>query len=142
MNQEFINKLNALIAYWTNEGIKLNTGIDDDLIKKLESDLGYCFDDNFKYYLQKVNGFADFESDESWFSFWSHTRIKDENSSTHPKEVIWFADHSLNLCSFGFHKTDRKIYTHFDKQDKIMFIVNSFNEFIDIYLDNPYLLVL
>ncbi len=140
MNQEFINKLDILISQWIKQ-VQVNPGIADDIIQKLESDIGFCFEEKFRYYLTKINGFKDLDSDESWFSFWSHTRIKDENG-THPKEVIWFADHSLSLCCFGFHKTDKKIYTHFDKQDEIILIANSFNEFIDIYLDNPYRLVL
>jgi hypothetical protein len=143
MTQEFINTLNLLISKWENEKIQLNTGISNAHIEKLESDLGFCFGEEFKYYLQKANGFIGFYADEAWFCFWSDTRIKEENKDgTHPGEVIWFADHSLNLCSFGFHKTDKKIYTHFDKQDKIMLIAESFNDFIDVYIDNPFRLIL
>lgn len=143
MNLEFTNKLDLVMAYWAKEGIQMSNGIDDSLIKKLEADLGFCFDDNFKYYLKKVNGFIDFDWDSAMFTFWSDTRIKEENENgRHPKQVVWFADHSLNLCAFGLHKMDRKIYTHFDHQEKIMFIADSFSDFLGIYLDEPFRLVL
>jgi len=143
MNREFINKLDTLVVQWINDGIQLNSGISADHIKQLQADLVFSFDANFKYYLQKINGFTDFDGDDTMFTFWSHHRIIEENKNgSHPAQVIWFADHSLNLCTFGFHKTDRKVYTHFANTKELSFIADSFSSFIDIYLDDPYRLVL
>jgi hypothetical protein len=143
MNLEFINKLDTLVVQCINDGIQLNSGISADLITQLEADFEFLFDINFKYYLQKINGFKDFDADDTMFTFWSYQRIIEENENgSHPAQVIWFADHSMNLCTFGFHKTDKKVYTHFDKRKEIIFIADSFSSFLDIYLDDPYRLVL
>ena len=80
--------------------------------------------------------------DEDWFSFWAQNRMREENEDgSHPKDVIWFSDHSINLCSFGFHKTDGKVYTHYQTIEGIECVANSFSEFIDLYLKDPYLLL-
>jgi hypothetical protein len=94
-------------------------------------------------YLKEINGFVDSGySDNEWFCFWAHDQIKEQNTNGyHPKDVIWFADHSLNLCVFGFHRLDKKIYTHYEKTDRLIFIANSFTEFIDVYLEDAFLLL-
>jgi len=141
-NQEFKDKLNKLILHWRSQGIKLNTGISIDNIRNLEIDFGLQFEEAFSNYLTSVNGFVDFESDEAWFSFWSQARMREENEDgSHPKEIMWFSDHSINLCSFGFHKTDKKIYTHYQTIGGVEFIANSFTEFVDLYLEDAYLLL-
>ncbi|MEI9943262.1 MAG: hypothetical protein WDN26_03500 [Chitinophagaceae bacterium] len=142
IKEEFTDKLNKLIPHWTKQGVQLNTGISIDNLKQLEIDFSFSFDEDFYTYLTKVNGFEDFDSDEAWFSFWSQNRIQEENGdASHPKEVIWFADYSINLCSFGFHKTDKKVYTHYQTIEGIECVTSSFSEFIDIYLQDPNLLL-
>lgn len=142
IKEEFTDKLNKLISLWTTQGVKLNSGISIDNLKKLETDFTFSFEEDFHIYLTKVNGFVDFDSDEAWFSFWSQSRMTEENQDgSHPQDVIWFSDHSINLCSFGFHKTDRKVYTHYQSIGGIECIANSFSEFIDSYLKDPYLLL-
>ena len=78
-----------------------------------------------------------------FFSFWSVTQIKIENCyNSHPENVIWFADHFISLCSFGQYKVDQKIYIHLDKSNELYLIANSFSEFVDLYLADPYQLIL
>ena len=142
IREEFTDKLNKLIQLWTKQGVKLNPGISIDNFKKLETDFTVSFEEDFHTYLTKVNGFVDFDSDEAWFSFWSQTRMREENEDgSHPIDVIWFSDYSINLCSFGFHKTDKKVYTHYQTIEGIECVANSFSEFIDIYLQDPNLLL-
>ena len=140
---KFTQTLDRLILHWATEGIKINQGISDETIKGFEKELDVYFEENFCSYLGRVNGFEDFDSDNAWFSFWSVTRMIEENiDKWHPKSVLWFADHAINLCSFGFHKTDKKIYTHFDKSNEIFLIANSFDEFVSLYLLDAYQLIL
>lgn len=142
IKQEFTNKPNKLILHWTKQGIKLKSGISIDNIKKLEADFEFSFEEDFYTYLTKADGFVDFDSDEAWFSFWSQNRMRKENEDgSHPNDVIWFSDHAINLCSFGFHKTDRKVYTHYQTIEGIECVANSFSDFIDLYLEDPYLLL-
>lgn len=139
---DFTDKLNRLISLWTKQGINLNPSISIAYIRNLEIELAFSFEEDFLTYLTKVNGFVDFDLDESWFSFWSHNRVREENKDgTHPKGVIWFSDYSINLCSFGFHKTDKKVYTHYQTIEGIECVANSFSEFIDAYLQDPNLLL-
>ena len=142
IKQSFTDKLNKLISHWTAQKIQLNSGLTIDNIKTLESDLEFPFEEDFHTYLKKVGGFVDFGSDEAWFSFWSQNRMREENEEgSHPKDVIWFSDHSINLCSFGFHKTDRKVYTNYQTIGRMECVANSFMEFVDLYLENPYQLL-
>lgn len=135
---DFTNKLNKLILLWTRQGVELNSGISTDNLKKLEADFSFSFEEDFHNYLKKINGFVDFDSDEAWFSFWSQNRMEEENKDcSHPKEVIWFSDYSINLCSFGFHKMDKRVYTHYQTIEGIECVANSFSEFVDIYLEDP-----
>lgn len=141
-NQNFIFKLDTLITHWTNEGIKMNSGISQNAIRVFENEFGICFEDTFNTYLTRSDGFVDFESDQEWFSFWSIDRMKKENTdNSHPQCVVWFSDYSINLCSFGFHKTDKKIYVHFQHIDGIECVANTFSEFIDVYLEDPIILL-
>ena len=142
-DQNFIKTLDEAIINWLDDGIKLNAGVSAETIKHFENEINFIFEDDFAQYLNKVNGFIDYSSGESWFSFWSLSRIKFEcESKSHPEKFIWFADHSLNLCSFGFSKNDGKIYTHFDNSSDIMFITHSFHQFVRLYLEDPYQLIL
>lgn len=134
--------LDTLIAYWTKEGPEIKPGLLHEDIKQLEADLSFHFEPGFNQYLQRANGFADFDSDKEWFCFWEQKRIIEENNnSRHPKEVVWFADHSLNLCCFGFHRVDKKVYTHYDHRNELMHIADSFIEFVNLYLQDPYQLL-
>jgi hypothetical protein len=142
ISEKFMDDLNFLVLKWTNQGVKLNEGISLDSYTKLETDFNYSFEKSFYNYFTKFNGFADFDSDEEWFSFWADTRIKEENEDgSHPKDVIWFCDHSINLCSFGFHKIDKKIYTHYQHNESIECVADTFYEFVEIYRKDPYLLL-
>lgn len=142
MNQEEINRVNKLVEYWGNQKVKLNPGISIDNLKKLESELEFSFEDSFCYYLSKVNGFINCDVDKEMFSFWSDVRMKEENTdNSHPKEVIWFSDYSINLCSFGFHKVNRKVYIHYQTIAGIECVANSFEDFINVYLKDPVLLL-
>ena len=141
-SERFKENLNFLIQKWTNHGINLNKGISLDSFKKMESDLNFSFEESFHNYLTKHNGFEDFDSDEEWFSFWADSRIKVENEDeSHPREVIWFCDHAINLCSFGFHKIDKKIYTHYQHIEGIECVSKDFEEFIEMFRKDPYLLL-
>jgi len=123
-------------------GIKLNPGVSIKNIEALELHFGFQFDKDFKIYLEKVNGFDDLDSDDSWFSFWSENRMREENQdNTHPQDAIWFSDYFINLCFFGFHKTDRKVYTHYQALAVFECVADSFSEFIDLYLKDPNLLL-
>lgn len=139
--QEFENTIVILIQHWTVQKIQLNQGLSIELVKKLERDFDFVFEDSFYTYLKKVDGFKKFESDEAWFSFWSSTRMKEENEGSHPRNVIWFLDHSLNLCCFGFHRENKNIYTRYENSDDLVFVADSFSEFINLYLKDPYLLL-
>jgi hypothetical protein len=142
ISENFIDDLNFLILKWTNQGVKLNAGISLDCFTKMETDFNFSFEESFYNYLTNFNGFADFNSDEEWFSFWGDSRIKLENEDgSHPSDVIWFCDHSINLCSFGFHKTDKKIYTHYQHRENIECVAKNFYEFVEIYRKDPYLLL-
>lgn len=142
IKEDFTDKLNKLIPLWTRQGVNLNTGISIENLKKLEADFVFSFEEDFNTYMTKMNGFADFDSDEAWFSFWSQNRMREENEDgSHPKDVIWFSDYLINICSFGFHKTDKKIYAHHQTIEGIEHVANSFSEFIDIYLQDPNLLL-
>ena len=142
-DQKFTQTLDNLLLHWASEVIKINPGISEETINEIEKVFDVNFEENFCKYLKRVNGFEDFDADNAWFSFWSVTRMMEENiDKWHPKSVIWFADHAINLCSFGFHKTDKKIYTHFDKSNEIFLIANSFNEFVSLYLLDAYQLIL
>lgn len=142
-DHKFTGTLDNLLLHWARQGIKINPGISEETINEIEKELNVNLEENFCKYLKRVNGFVDFESDKAWFSFWSITRMKEENSDrSHPENVFWFSDHAINLCSFGFHTTDKKIYTHFEKSNEILLIANSFSEFVDLYLADPYQLIL
>lgn len=142
IKKDFTDKLIKLIPLWAEQGVQLNTGISINDLKQLEIDFAFSFDEDFHAYLKNVNGFMDFDSDEAWFSFWSQNRMQEENSDdSHPKNVIWFADYSINLCSFGFHKVDRKVYTHYQTIEGIECVASSFSEFIEMYMQDPNLLL-
>lgn len=135
MEYNFKSKLAALRTFWDKSGIRLNAGISELLIDNFQNEISYTFEENFYIYLKEINGFIDFDSDQAWFCFWDLQRMRIENSdNSHPRDLIWFSDYSINLCSFGFHKIDKKVYTHFQHSDKILLIANDFDEFIDMYL--------
>ena len=138
MEYNFKSKITALRTFWDKTGINLNAGISELLIDNFQNEICFTFEENFYIYLKEINGFIDFDSDNAWICFWDLQRIRIENSDeSHPKDLVWFSDHSINLCSFGFHKIGKKIYTHFQHSEEIIFIANDFNEFIDMYLDDP-----
>lgn len=139
--EDFPDKLNRLILLWTKQGVQWNRGMPMAEVEKLGTHFGFLFDKDFLAYLAEVNGFEDSEWDKACFSFWSLNRMYEENGdASHLKDVIWFADYMINLCSFGFHKVDGKVYTHYQAIDGIECVANSFSEFIDIYLQDPKLL--
>lgn len=138
MDNSFTNKIDELIAVWTNAGIQINKGITADEIASCEKALNFTFDEDFWLYLTKLNGFEDFDSDKAWFSFWSVDRIRKEYGDCHPLELVCFADHSINLCSYGFHKTDKKVYIHFQTIEGIEVVADTFTEFINTYSVDPY----
>jgi hypothetical protein len=143
LEDNFKNKLDILRAFWTKQNVHFNSGISQSFIDNFQNDFGFKFENNFLIYLTEINGFIDYGSDVAWFCFWDLDRMKIENSdASHPKELIWFSDHSINLCSFGFNKNDKKVYTHFDRSNDIIYIANNFSEFVDIYLDDPYKLIM
>ncbi len=138
MSNTFPEKINTLISYWaTQDLINLNEGASDDSILELEKDVGFTFEEDFKTYLKTANGFQNFDSDDHWISFWSIDRIREELNDHHPKELICFSDYSINLCSFGFHRKNKKVYIHYQTIEGFKFLADSFHEFIDLYLDNP-----
>ena len=143
MEDNFKNTVETLRAIWTKQGIVLNSGIPKSIIDNFQNDFDFKFENDFLIYLTEINGFIDDSSDEAWFCFWNLDKMKIENKdASHPKNLIWFSDHSINLCSFGFNKNDQKVYTHFDRRSEIIFIANNFSEFVDIYLDDPYKLIM
>ena len=142
MEGNFKDKLQTLKAFWEKERVKLNSGASKTSIENFQEEFGFLFECNFIKYLNEIGGFFDDRSDDAWFCFWNLNRMRDENKdNSHPKELIWFSDHSINLCCFGFHKDDQKIYTHFSRSKEIIFIANDFSEFVELYLENPYQLI-
>lgn len=143
MNPAFTDQLHKLVLHWTDQGIRLNSGIPDIVINKLESDLDISLNDEFKAYLKSINGFLNRgDLDNDLFSFWSDTRIIEENMNCrNSKDLICFADHSVNLCVFGFNREHGKIYIFFQKTNDKILIANSLSEFIDLYLKDAYLLL-
>ncbi|WP_207532445.1 hypothetical protein [Desertivirga arenae] len=134
-----INKLEELISHWDRKNIRLNSGIAYHTIRQFENEFEFSFEDDFFIdYLLRINGFEDFEWDENLFSFWSLDRMREENSDGyHSSDAIWFCDHSINLCSFGFSKTDNKIYTEYQTLGAFQPVASSFDEFIRLYLKDP-----
>ena len=137
------NGLGELVMNWNRENIKLNSGISHDAIKQFQVEFDFSFEEDlFVEYLLKINGFVDFEWDKNLFSFWSIDRMREENIDRyHSSDAIWFCDHSINLCSFGFGKTDNKIYTEYQTIGAFQPVANSFKEFISLYLKDSYLLL-
>lgn len=134
---KFSDKLEYLIQFWLNQNIKLNVGNDIIDIEIIEKEFTYLFDDDFKTYLLKLDGFVENEWDFEMISFWSVEKMRSENlDNYHPSSLLCFADYSINVCSFGFNKMDRKIYTHFQGSNELIFIADSFSEFVDIYINN------
>lgn len=138
---QFIDDLDFLIVKWKNQ-VEVNHGISFGDFKKLEDDFSFSFEEAFYTYLSRINGFKDYNSDKEWFSFWSDSRIKIENEEgLLPSSVIWFCDHMINLCCFGFHKVDKKIYINYQHTESTECVADTFYEFIELYRKDPVLLL-
>jgi hypothetical protein len=134
MNPQFLSEV---ISLWQKEGIQLNAGLTSQQIEVLEQSLSLPFKPDFKEYLKTANGFEDFDWDNAMFSFWSADRILEELGNCHPEELVCFADHCINLCSFGHHREKEGIYIHYQHTEGLFLVANSFTEFIRLYLVNP-----
>jgi hypothetical protein len=126
--------LSEVISFWQKEGVRVNAGLTGLQIEALEQSLSVLFKPDFKEYLSAVNGFEDFDSDNALFSFWSADRMREELGTYHPEELVCFADHCINLCSFGYHREKEGIYIHYQHMEGLSLVANSFTEFIRIYL--------
>jgi len=131
--EDFNEKLKKLALQWKREPVKLNKGVSAQDIHRLETKVNFKFEEDFRAYLLEYNGFWDFDSDNEFFSFWSIERIEVELND-HPSNLMCFSDYCINLCSYGINLNDGKIYSHFQHQNKLHFISNTFSEFVDLYL--------
>jgi hypothetical protein len=135
----FQDILESVRVKWKTSGITCNPGASVAELRILEQAVDFTFDDAFGTYLRQINGFADFGWDETLFSFWSTTRIKEELNDCHPAELICFADYSINAGSFGFHRQqgDHGVYLHFQTVSGLWRVADSFSDLLQSYLLDP-----
>ena len=134
--------LDQVITSWETQGVACNPGVSDANLFAFEQAMAFSCDPVFAAYLRRVNGFTDFDWDEVLFSFWSTERIAQEATDGHPAELLCFADHCINLGSFGFRRrNDSKIYLHYQHQEGFEAVADSFHDFLKIYLLDPFALL-
>jgi hypothetical protein len=142
MDPSLQHTLDQVITSWKTHGVACNPGVSDTILLGFEQALAFSCDPAFAAYLRQVNGFTDFDWDEAMFSFWSTERIAQEAAHGHPAELLCFADHCINLGSFGFRRrNDPKIYLHYQHQEGIEAVADSFHDFLKIYLLDPFSLL-
>ena len=120
-----------------------NPGASPGAITALERAFGKPFEPAFTAYLGHTNGFKDFEWDDAMFSFWSAERILQELDDGHPAELFCFADHCINLGSFGYGREVKAptIYLHYQHADGFEAVADSFPDFLRRYLQDPFALL-
>ena len=123
-----------LITFWKKIGVKVNHGLSELEILESESKLNFEFPEDFRRYLEKVNGLEDFEWDGEMISFWSAQRMENEFPDQ-PATMVCFADYLINSHTFGFDRETKKIYVSYWGVNLIEPFADSFTEFVDIYLN-------
>lgn len=142
MDPSFQDTLDQVITTWKTHGVACNPGASDTLLAAFEEAMAFSCAPAFAAYLRRVNGFTDCDWDGAMFSFWSTERIAQEAADGHPAELLCFADHCINLCSFGFRRqNDPAIYLHYQHQEGIVAVADSFHDFLKRYLLDPYSLL-
>lgn len=141
MDNNIIKKIEELMGVWKAAGIQINKGISANGINECEKAVDFTFAEDFRGYLMRMNGFRDFDSDQEWFSFWSTDRIQSELGDCHPLDLVCFADHSINLCTFGFHRKDKMVYIHYQHSDNVELVARTFTDFINTYSVESYQLL-
>jgi hypothetical protein len=139
MNSSFELVLERLMAKWKRYGIACNPGATKAELQTLEQATSFQFDATFSAYLRHMNGFVDFDWDESLFSLWSTTRIVTKLGDHHPDDLICFADYSINAGSFGFScdPQDPRIYLHYQTVSGRWVVADSFADFLRRWLLEP-----
>lgn len=127
------------LACWKTQGVAYNAGASAGALLAVEHALATALDPAFAAYLRRANGMVDFDWDAALFSFWSTTRIVQELGSGHPAQLLCFADHCINLCSFGYRRghPDPTIYRHYQHEHAFAAIADSFADFLRRYLLDP-----
>ncbi|GAA4333901.1 SMI1/KNR4 family protein [Flaviaesturariibacter amylovorans] len=137
---EFAQKLLTLILQWEAASMPLQPGASPFAISAAEALIGYRFEDDFRAYLAAVNGSGQ-ELDAEMFAFWSLDEIRANNTSGYyPTDHVWFADYFMNIFSYGFSRADGGIYIALEGKRVIDRLTGSFAGFLDLYLEDPFLL--
>ncbi|PCJ56552.1 MAG: hypothetical protein COA79_18510 [Planctomycetota bacterium] len=88
--------IEQLTFTWGLSGININNGASHQSIEQLEENMGYYFPQDFKNYLEEIDGMTSGEADDSLFYFWDHVLIEDELKIAHQMNknsiYIGFAD--------------------------------------------------
>jgi hypothetical protein len=73
-----VNAIERVVAKWRAEGIEVNPGVSDDVIARLERQVGTTLPDDVRSFFALAAGFEDASSDEYMLSFWSIEKILSE----------------------------------------------------------------
>ena len=125
------------ISHWISSGIKLQKGISIEKIQEFEKILGFQFPQDFIDLYSKVNGFEDFDWNESMFSLWSLERILKEYQESAEPNFIAFCDYLIVSHRIGFSKINAEIFKDYNLDKSIS---ATFKESIELITKNSNLI--
>jgi hypothetical protein len=117
------------ISHWVSKGIKLQEGAPEEKITLLENILSFKFPADFSELYIKVNGFADWDSNEGMFSLWPLEKIFEEYHANGDINYIGFCDYLINSHTIGYDKTDGRIFKDYNTTQPI---AETFRHFIQL----------
>ena len=132
------NWVDTVVLKWKSEGVKINNGASEELIKSAERKLDFIFPDDFKLLYTKMNGFKDLDWQEHMFHFLPLEMIVSETLELKDTEFIGVCDFLLASHYIGFKKSKPgiyKIYPSIDYEDNNS-IAQTFQEVINLINTN------
>lgn len=131
---ENLKKVNEL---WKKEGLNLVKPFLPFQVTRAFEQLSVSISKEVIDVYSNLGGIEDWGCDSICFSFWTIERILEENEPN--SKLIFFADFLINSHLYGFKFEDENVSSiHIYNGDKdIEKVADSFNEFFEIYLNEP-----
>lgn len=134
MNFENLKKVEE---HWRQEGLTLGKRLSEDEIIDAFANFGILFSSDVIEVYSTLNGFDEDEMDSECLSFWTLEKILKEIEPN--SEYVYFADFLIDSHHYAFKFKDAEhstVHVHYSEKERTK-IADSFDEFFELYLNNP-----
>lgn len=134
MLQENLERVNQL---WKRECLKLAEPLSEGEIINIFAELRIPISSDVIKVYSNLGGFDEDDMDSECLTFWTVKKIRHENKAN--SEHVYFADFLIDSHQYAFKYKNAdvsSIHVHYSENERYK-IADSFDDFFELYLENP-----